>query len=144
MITHARFATLRLAQFRPDAEIAQLDHWEFMNQIWVGEAVGFSEWLRLDNEPEILRSLAIDFGEFPEQAALKVLRTIDLPVRAAQTLEEIRDLLGAPLTEHFFAHDRASYDFVMTGPPRYDVSCTLLNEGGLTYLVVMVPLPKDA
>ena len=38
-----------------------------MDQMWVGEAVGFSEWLRLRDKPETLRSLAIDFAEFPEQ-----------------------------------------------------------------------------
>jgi hypothetical protein len=82
MISHARFGKLRLAEFRPDAEIAELDNWEFMDRIWVGEAIGFSEWLRLKNKPETLRSLAIDFSEFPGQAAADVLRAIDLPVRA--------------------------------------------------------------
>lgn len=69
-------AKLRLAQFRPDAEVAELDNWEFMGRIWVGEAVGCSEWLRLEVTPETLRSLAIDFSEFPEQDAAEVLRTM--------------------------------------------------------------------
>jgi hypothetical protein len=84
MISHDRFGALRLAHFLPDAQIAELRDWEFMEHLWSGEAIGFSEWLRLENEPDVLRSLA------------------------------------------------------------YEVSCTVLNEGGLGYLVVMVPLGERA
>lgn len=139
MISYSAFGKLRLAQFLPDVEIAELENWEFMDHLWVGEAVGFSEWLRLENEPETLRSLAIAFSEFPEPAAAEVLRTIDLGVRAGMKLDELRELLGEPVKEHRFVKDRVSYEFVIPGPPKYDVSCTVLNKGGLTYLVVMAP-----
>jgi hypothetical protein len=140
MISHARFGTLRLAQFLEDSEIAELENWEFMDHLWVGEAVGFSEWLRLENEPDVLRSLTIDFTGFPEHAAAKVLRMIDLPVRGGMGFAELRELLGEPVKELRFVKDRVTYEFVLPGPPRYDVSCTVLNDSGLTYLVVMTPL----
>jgi hypothetical protein len=38
MISHGGFGALRLAQFLPDAEIAELEKWEFMNHVWLGEA----------------------------------------------------------------------------------------------------------
>jgi hypothetical protein len=142
MISHARFGKLRLADFRPDAEIVQLENWEFMDRIWVGEAVGFSEWLRLENKPEVLGSLAIDFSEFPAKAAEEVVRAIDLPVRAGMKADRLRALLGKPVDEYRGVKDRVSYDFVIPGPPRYNVSCTVLNKGGLTYLVVNPPLPR--
>ena len=144
MISYARFGKLRLAQFRPDTEITELADWEFMDALWVGEAVGFSEWLRLESEPEVLRSLSIDFREFPAAAASDVLRAIELPIRAGMRLEELRAALGEPIEEQRFAKDRASYEFVLAKSPRYNVSCTVLNEGGLTYLVVMRPLPRNA
>ena len=142
MISHAAFGRLRLAQFLPDAEIAELDNWEFMDHFWVGEAVGFSEWLRLKKKPETLRSLAIDFTEFPASVAAAVLRKVDLGVRAGMEVDVLTELLGEPVKEHCFAKDRVSYEFVVAGPYKYHVSCTILNKGGLTYLVVMVPLPK--
>jgi hypothetical protein len=142
MISHTRFGELRLVQFRPAAEIARLDNWEFMDRLWVGEAIGFSEWLRLADRPQALRSLAIDFSEFPEQAAAEVLRAIDLPVRAGMTLNRLRKVLGDPVKENRFVKDRVSYEFVFRGPPRYNVSATVLNKSGLTYLVVMAPLPR--
>ena len=142
MISHARFGKLRLAEFRPDTEIAELDNWEFMDRTWVGEAVGFSEWLRPEHKPETLRSLAIDFSEFPRPAAAEVLQTIDLPVRRGMKFSELRKLLGEPVDEDRFAEDRITYEFVFRGPPKYNVSCTVLNKGGLMYLVVMAPLPR--
>ena len=81
-------------------------------------------------------------AKFPERAAAEVLRAIDLPVHAAMKLNGLRDLLGDPVSEHRFVKDRVSYDFIVPGPPKYDISCTVLNEGGLTYLVVMAPLPR--
>src|SRR5262245_27508680 len=142
MIPHASFGRLRLAEFRPEAEIAELENWEFMDHMWVGEAIGFSEWLRLVDKPETLRSLAIDFSEFPAEAAAEVLRTIELPVWAGMKLNELRELFGEPRKERRFVKDRVSYEFIVHGPPRFDVSCTVLKEGGLTYLVIMAPLPR--
>lgn len=141
MISYSRFGKLRLAQFLPDAKITEVANWEFMDAIWVGESLGFSEWLRLEAEPTILRSLAIDFKEFPEKAANAVLRAIDLPIRAGMRLEELRAVLGEPIAEHRFVADRVFYDFAM-GPPRYKVSCNVLNESGLSYLVVVRAFPK--
>jgi len=144
MITHDRFGALRLAQFLPDAKIAELENWEFMYHVWLGEAVGFSEWLRLENDPGVLRSLAIDFTDFPEQAAAEVLRRIELPVQRGMNLGELREILGEPVNELRLpkVKDRVTYEFVVSDAARYDVRCTVRNEGGLTYVVVMAPLPK--
>jgi hypothetical protein len=144
MIPHARFSKLRLAQFRPDAEISELANWEYMDALWVGEAVGFSEWLRLESDPEVLRSLAVDFAEFPEEAAFAVLHAIDLPVRRGMTAAKLRVVLGEPVEEYRFVADRITYEFAVAGPPQYNVSCTVLNDGGLSYLVVMRPLPQQS
>src|SRR5262245_57169455 len=144
MISHARFGAMRLVQFLPHAEIAPLENWEFMDHTWLGEAVGFSEWLRLEKEPDALRSLAIDFTEFPDQVAAEVLRMIELPIRRGMKVRELREVLGEPVKELRLpkVNDRVTFEFVVPGPPGYNVSCTVLNEGGLSYLVVMAPLPK--
>ncbi len=139
MISSSQFGKLRLAQFRPNDEIVELTDWEYMDAVWVGEAIGFSEWLRLEEEPEQLRSLAIDFSEFPEAIASAVLQAIDLPIRSGMRSEELIAVLGKPLEEQRFVKDRVSYEFALAEPQRYDVSCTVLNEGGLCYVVVMRP-----
>jgi hypothetical protein len=95
----------------------------------------------LEGEPKVLRSLAIDFTTFPKRAAAAVLKAIDLPVRAGMVSSELRALFGEPSKEYRFVKDRVSYEFALAGPPDYDVSCTVLNDGGLSYLVVTTPLP---
>jgi hypothetical protein len=142
MISHARFGNLRLSQFRPKAKITKLKGWEFMDADWVGEAIDFSEWLRLESDPDVLRSLAVDFAEFPEEAAAAVLEAIDLPARKGMTAKQLQTLFGEPVDEQRFVADRVTYDFALPGPPRYTISCTVLKRGGLTYLVVMRPFKK--
>src|SRR5262245_55435204 len=140
MIPYEQFGKLRLKQFLPSRRLAQLTNWEFMDRIWVGDALGFSEWLRLEDSPDATRSLAIDFTEFPRKASDKALATIGLPVRPGMNLQELRGLLGEPVREYRFTDDRLSYEFIVQGPPRYNVRCTVLHDGGLTYLVVMTDL----
>jgi hypothetical protein len=90
----------------------------------------------------VLRSVALDFAEFPAAAASAVLQVIDLPVRRGMTAKELRAVLGEPVAERRFVADRVTYEFAVPGPPRYNVSGTVLKRGGLTYLVVMRPVPK--
>lgn len=141
MISHEEFAVLRLAQFLPAEEIQTLNDWEFLDRIWIGEALGFSEWLRLADEPDVLRSLSLDFDEFPAACTHRVLGTIGLPVRAGMRLDDLRRVLGEPTAEEHFVADRVSYDF-RVDEPRYTVNCTVLNDGGLTYVVVTTRLPR--
>jgi len=140
MISHERFGELRLAHFLPHVELAELSSWLFMNRTWLGEALGFSEWLRLETEPEVLRSLALDFSDFPESAASSVLKTLELPVRPGMQAADLRSILGDPVEEQRYVADRISYEYIVEGPPKFSVSCTVLERGGLTYLVVMRPL----
>ena len=140
MISHERFGELRLARFLPGVDLADLSDWQFMGRTWLREALGFSEWLRLESDPEVLRSLALDFSDFPESAAASVLKTLELPARPGMQLAELRTVLGDPIEKQHFVPDRVSYEFAVEGPPTYGVSCTPLRQGGLSYLVVMAPL----
>ena len=55
------------------------------------------------------------------------------------SLQELDDLLGPRVAEHRFVADRVSCEYFTPEPDRYRVSCTVLYDGGLSYLVVMVP-----
>ena len=142
MISHERFGKLRLAQFVPKAELSALSDWRFMDRTWLGEALGFSEWLRLQSDPDVLRSLSIDFSEFPTAAADSVLEALELPIRPGMSAAELRAVLGSPVGELRFVSDRVTYEFEHAGPPQFNVSCTVLHRGGLSYLVVMAPINR--
>ena len=97
MICHDDFGKLRLAQFLPGAELQRLRNWEYEERLWVGEALGFSQWLRLESDRGVLRCLSIAFNDFPSDAAVDVLKTLQLPLRPGMTLPAIRKVLGEPV-----------------------------------------------
>lgn len=138
MLTHEEFGQLRLSQFVPEKQITPLTDWEFLDRLWIGEAVGFSEWLRPEERADVLESLALDMEELPEEVVHRVLAKIGLPVRKGLTEIELTRLLGKPRETQAFVDDRKTFDFQYADPDPYRVSCTVLNDGGLIYLVVTV------
>lgn len=138
MIPYSRFRDLRLFHFIDSSEIRTLKNWEFMGQLWIGEAVGFSEWLRLMTTPHSLGSIALDLCDLPDELVSSILSEIELPLRRGMTLSEVEAILGSPIDSQNFVPDRQSFDFHVPGQSRYDISCTLLNDGGLAYLVVTI------
>jgi hypothetical protein len=143
MISHAEFGKLRLMQFIPESELEELQGWEYMDHLWLGESYGFSEWLRLEAEPGILRCLALDFSDFPQEALLKVIKRLDLSVWGGMKLDPLIQLFGKPIHEEHFVKDRVTYEFSLQETAEYTLSCTVLNEGGLTYLVIQSPIPPE-
>ena len=135
MIPLVAFRRLRLRQFVVD-EPVPLSDWEFLNRTWVGEALGFTEWLRPAEEPESLGALSIDLAEVPSECSAAVLSRLELPLAPGMTLGQISALLGPPLREETFQSDRTTFYFVTGEADRYTISCTVREPGGLIYLVV--------
>ncbi|MDB4951766.1 MAG: hypothetical protein JWM27_4415 [Gemmatimonadetes bacterium] len=143
MISYADFSRLRLAHFvRDPGEVADLDDWEFMEDLWVGEAMGFTEWLRLAEEPDVLRSLSLDMPTLSDSVAGRVLDALDLPVHYGMSLSEVVHRLGEPTDVLRFGRDRTTYEFRVGERDVYDLSCTIHHRDGLIYLVVMAPTPR--
>jgi hypothetical protein len=139
MLSYAAFAALRLSQFAPPDEIVPLDNWEFLDQIWVGEAIGFSEWLRPRNNSNALESLALDLSELPASVSGAVLAKLGLPLKAGMRLHTIAAMLGEPTGTANFVDDRTTYEFRCGEPESYDVSCTVHDTVGLLHIAVTVP-----
>ena len=139
MLTHREFEKLRLSQFVDASEIAQLEDWEFLGREWVGEAIGFTEWLRLQSSPHLLGSIALDLEALPTKVTEACLSRIGLPLRRHMTFAQLVSLFGGPLRTLHFVEDRATHEFRVGAPDAYDLSCTVLADGGLSYLVVTVP-----
>jgi hypothetical protein len=144
VIDYGDFRRLRLADVLAPTEIVALHDWEFDGRLWVGEAHGFSEWLRLTSAPEELGSIALDLSTFPHAAAREVFSRLVLPIHAGMTIEELESILGPKRSSQRFIPDRVTYQFVTAGPEPFRISCTVLNEGGLTYLGVMTPPLAEA
>jgi hypothetical protein len=109
-----------------------------MGDLWLGEAIGFSEWLRLERDPNTLRSLAFDLVGFPNESRQCVLDKVDLPLMRGMSLQDIVEVPGNPIEVDEYISDRKTYTYGFQNEVTYKLSCTILNEGGLIYLVIMV------
>ncbi|MEH1100406.1 hypothetical protein [Micromonospora sp. CPCC 205561] len=141
-IPHDAFGRLRLADFLSAEHPAHLRGWEYLDRRWVGEAFGFTEWLRLESEPDVTRSVAIDLVALPEATVRKMLAALRLPLRAGLGRQELVAVLGEPTRTERFVPDRVTLVFGTGSTDPYEVGCTVHQEQGLIYLTVhRVPLP---
>lgn len=138
LIPYDEFARLRLAQFYPEtAELAPLENWEFMGGVWVGEADGFTEFLRPEDRPEELGSIEIDLSAIQEEIGTAILDKIHLPLSHGMAFEEVTHHLGHPKVTNVFVADRKSYDFIVGSDFPYHVSCTIHESDGLIHVTVI-------
>lgn len=135
MITRTEFARMRLREFVSDVE--PLSGWEFMGRTWIGEADGFTEWLRLEDSMDQLGSLSLALDDLPESVSRAVFEHLDLALAPGMTLSEVEAVLGPPVSTTQFCDDRLTHDFEVGTADRYSVSCTIKSDGGLVYVVVM-------
>lgn len=120
----------------PTGEVVRLENWEFQGRTWVGEAVGFTEWLCLEDDPAVLRSLSLDLLSLPEDVGRAMLSRLELPLAQGMTMQELEGLLGRPISSAHFVAARASSRFRTAGSEAFDIDCTVSDEAGLIYVVV--------
>lgn len=138
MISLTQFSTLRLKGFVDD--VVALSDWEFLGRVWIGEAVGFTEWLRAVEAPEALASVALALTALPVEVSTRMFARFELPLRAGMTLPEIASALEmAPMREQRFVKDRATFDFRVVGEDAFTLSCTVLEVGGLSHVLIVAP-----
>ena len=116
-----------------------------MDDRWLGESTGgFTEFLRLEDDPDVVRSIALDLAALPRNTSDAVLRAIGLPLQPAMTEEAILATLGQPTSVEQFPSvpDRRTLNFVCGTREAYTVSCTVHEASGLIYVVVMTPTPR--
>jgi hypothetical protein len=134
------FAKLRLLEFVPGSSIRTLRDWEFMEHVWVGEAAGFTEWLRRRDDPKVLRSMALDLDALEERVVDAILNRVSVPLHAGMTRKRLERLLGEPTRVQAFPKAPDRETLIYDGPASpggYRLSCTVKKRGGLTYLVIM-------
>lgn len=143
LITHEEFGRLRLRDFVDDpGQIAVLEDWEYMDDLWIGEAVGFTEFLRLDEEPGTLKALSIHFETLAPEVSGRLAAALGLPLRGGMDAAALLAALGDPAETLACGADRRSYRFHCGKGDVYDVFCTVEDEAGLTSAAVMAPTPR--
>lgn len=138
LISYSEFGRLRLRDFCGE-EVAESDSpdWEWMGSQWYCQSVGFTWFGCLHDMPNETGGLEVDFGELPESVWRRIFETIHLPLSAGMTLDKITSLLGQPLEILTFVEDRKTYMFKVGSAHPYEVSCTVLDDGGLIFASVI-------
>jgi hypothetical protein len=137
LISHKEFGKLRLNQFLESNQIESRDNWQFMEDLWFGEAHVFTEFLRLYKSPFKTKSIAISLDTLEETVYEDILFELGLPLKKGMGLDEISNHLPAPIGVFDRVQDRISYKYIIGEEEQYYLSCTVLNEGGLVYIVMM-------
>ncbi|MFD4209835.1 hypothetical protein ACFWRG_28005 [Micromonospora tulbaghiae] len=143
-ISHDAFGRLRLAQFLTVEDLEELRGWEYLGRRWVGEASGFTEWLRLESAPGVTRSVAIDLAALPKSTAQRMIDALGLPLRAGLDQQDITGVFGRPTDTERFVRDRVTLVFHVGAADPYELSCTVHEEHGLIHLTMHpTPLPQE-
>jgi hypothetical protein len=126
MIAHHDLAPLRLKDFLPQTDrIEEVDGWEFMDKVWLGEVYGFTEWLRLREDPEVLRSVSMDLADLDQEIADRVLATLQLPLEFGMEFEEVNQVLGEPAGQVQLVPNRITYEYLVGNQEKYYISATI-------------------
>jgi hypothetical protein len=133
--SHEAFGQLRLRDFLRRG-VRALDNWEYDDDLWVGEACGFTEVLRLTRDPTVVRAVSLDLNALSTRHQVALLETLGLPLRRGMDFQQVTQVLGDPRQTMDFIKDRTSHQFRLGKRWRYTVTCTLLHKGGLIYVTM--------
>ncbi|WP_298713519.1 hypothetical protein [Chitinophaga sp.] len=137
IIAYQDFHAIRLSDFYDGPDYQEVEDYDFMGEIWVGELCGFNTFLRPVSLPNETRAISLDFTKDHDGMALRVLEALELPIPANCTQSQMTDICGEPRKVVKLAKDTVTMDFVIGDRCRYLVSCTIHQQNGLMYLDVV-------
>ncbi|MFN8359048.1 MAG: hypothetical protein U0264_03950 [Candidatus Kapaibacterium sp.] len=137
IINYDNFYKLKLADFVSNKEdIQELEDWEFMNAIWNGESIGFTEWLQLTEGPKE-KSISIDLNNLADSSIDKMFSTLKLYLTKGMSKENVLAQFGEPNNIESFVEDRVTFEYIIGSKEKYYLSLTITNDIGLMYVVLM-------
>lgn len=138
LISHELFGRLRLADFAPaGTKVVQLEDWEYLNRLWIGEAIGFTEWLRDVERPDVLGALSLALLALPDEMSQSVLAVLQLPLMRGMKYDQVAGALGEPVRSRQYVNGQSTFDFQCGKRWQYRVGCTIRDEDGLCYITVV-------
>lgn len=138
MITHKEFKNLEIEEIVDDrSEIQSFGGCEFMDDIWNAKTYGFTEFLKLESDENQSQSISINFEDLRKEKIEMFLKKLGLTVFPGMTLKELENEFGEAIAVESFVEDRKTYEYIIGDNDKYYLSCTILDNIGLTYVVVM-------
>jgi hypothetical protein len=144
LLPHNELGRLRMGHFLGSPRDIGVDSWAYLDELWVGESLGFTEFLRPRAQPHVVRCVGIALTELPTHVGRQILAALKLPLHTGMTLSQLVHALGEPASAHSFIDDRITLEFAVGERWPYLVECTALDDGGLIYVVLRARGRGDA
>lgn len=136
LIDKISFEKLRLKDFIP--EVQSLSNWEFMEELWIGDALGFTEWLRPMNRDNQTQSISLDLNDLDSEVAWRVFDVLGLELEKGMTKQEVIEEFGNPSRTLSYTKSRQNYEYLIgSGQNEYHLSLTIDENDGLVYVVMI-------
>ena len=135
LINYRDFSAISLDSFvGNNVEIQNEEEFEFMNDLWAAQIIGFTEWLHLITDPRI-RSISLDLSELLDEQNAQIISALGLPVKKGMSKDEVLKLFGPPDSIEKFVEDRVSYQYLLGTVEKYYLSLTIQDQEGLVFIV---------
>jgi hypothetical protein len=140
MISVEDFERLEVTDYLLDDQVGFSDDWRFLGRVWHCYGYGFTDFLETPDQPDVVRCICINSKDLPTATWARLLADLDLPLHPGMNIEEVTKVLGTPVRSESFVADRVSLEFQVG---EFTVDTTIVQETGLTYLVIHPPLPPE-
>lgn len=138
MIGYNKFFKLKLTDFLDNhEEIESVSGWEFMDDIWKGETIGFTEFLQLESDDEKTRSISLDLTDLPNSTIDKIITSLDIALQKGMTKKDVIKSFGQPQNTLNFIEDRTTLEYIIGESEKYFLSLTITNDDGLIFITMM-------
>ena len=137
IIAYENFRHIRLSDFYDGPDYREVDSYDFMGELWIGELSGFNTFLRPASDPDDTRAISLDFTKDNSEMPGKVLAALGLPIKTACTEAELVDLFGEPHKRLRLAKDTVTVDYFIGERFIYYLSVTLHHVNGLLYVYIV-------
>src|SRR5687768_12430501 len=96
LISYDSFQRLRLSDFYKSSDVEEVSGYEFMDDIWIGETIGFNEFLRLEEDNQNTKAIILNFTDPSISFQSQVLDKIGLAIAPGMTIDKIISIIGSP------------------------------------------------
>lgn len=137
IIDYNDFGKLRLSEIWPEnKDIGKVDDFEFMNNFWVGEIYGFTQFLQLKREPDLTKSISLNLIDIPDDIVERIFKRIGLLLKKGISPETCKSILGEPLNIENHKNNKQTYNYVISNKSKYNLALTFKQDTGLIYVVI--------
>jgi hypothetical protein len=137
MISPTLFGRLKLSDFITSDQIQRVHDWEYLDETWTCEMVGFTQFCYTITQSSRLGALCIDVVNCPLPILSPLLKSLGLPVAMTDSHIDVIGKMGNPNKVVQFVKGRKTLEYNNWNKTGFAISVTALNKGELVHLSLL-------